>query len=112
MEYYRKAAAVLIVVLALILPFALKESQITAVVDLDHVTAESSYINYLKENNGGEFEQNAELEAEIMQLVKESSAELAERKNYQTVVLKHFIYKGGEDITENLIKEIDRNNGF
>ncbi|ADQ13892.1 hypothetical protein [Halanaerobium hydrogeniformans] len=112
MEYYRKAAAVLIVVLALILPFVLKQAQITAVVDLDQLTAESSYINNLKENVEANPRPNAELEAEIMQLLKETTAELAAKENYQTVVLKHPIYKGGEDITETVIREIDNNNGF
>lgn len=112
MEYYRKAAAVLIVVLALILPFTLKEAKITAFVDLDQLTAESSYLNNLKENTESKAWQKAELEAEIMQLVKETAAELAERENYHAVVLKHPIYKGGEDITESVVRELDANNGF
>ena len=116
MHYYRKAAAVFLLVITLLLPIFLEKTEVTAVVELEKVVSESSYITKLK-NKGlnlraGLTEQEQaqlknEIESQIMTSIKESAAELAESKNYQTIILKHPLYRGGADITELVIDKLD-----
>jgi len=118
-HYYRKAIAVFILVMTLLLPIFIEKTEVTAVVELERVAAESSYINKLKNENLNlaaelteeeQIEQQREVEARIISLIKESSAELAENGAYQTIIFKHPLYRGGEDITELVIKNIDEKN--
>jgi len=116
-HYYRKAIAVFILVMTLLLPIFIEKTEVTAVVELERVAAESSYINKLKNENltddlteAEQVEQQKEVEARIISLIKESAAELAENGAYQTIIFKHPLYRGGEDITELVIQNIDEKN--
>lgn len=115
MNYYRKAAALFILVLTLILPLFLEQSQETAVVDLEILLEKSQYLselsNGLSAQNSIEDSKNIkEREAEIMQLVKKTAFELGEKNNYSSILIKQPIYKGGKDITFEVAEQIDKNN--
>ena len=119
MHYYRKAVAVFLLVITLLLPIFLEKTEVTAVVELERVAAESSYINKLRNEElnseagltaAEKAQQQKEIEAQIMTLIKESAAELAETGAYQTIIFKHPLYRGGEDITELVIEKLDENN--
>lgn len=114
MDYYRKAAAVFILVLTLILPVFLEQSQETAVVDLEILLEESQYLN---EFSNDALSKNEDLnnlektEAEIMELVRSAVLELGKENNYSSIVIKQPLYKGGIDITLKVAEKIDQNNG-
>jgi len=116
MDYYRKAAAVFILVLTLILPVFLEQSQETAVVDLEILLEESQYLNEFSNNalskNKNEDLNNLEkTEAEIMELVRSAVSELGKENNYSSIIIKQPLYKGGIDITLKVAEKIDQNNG-
>ncbi len=105
MHYYRKAAAVFILIITLVLPFFLKAEAEVAVVEINTLVAESEYLSSkIKANN------SAAAEAEIIKIIKKASAEFAEANNYSSVVSKHLIYQGGKDISRQLAKKIDAEN--
>lgn len=106
MHYYRKAAAIFILIFTLILPFFLEVEKEIAVVELKTLTAESEYLSSKAAGNT-----NSEaVEAEMLSLIKSAAAEFAEENNYSSVVTKHLIYRGGKDISSELAKKIDAEN--
>lgn len=115
MSYYRKAAAVFILVLTLLLPLFLEVEKETAVVNLQKVTEESSYLSQILEENGTQIETDSEknieeMEREIKQIIKSEAAELAAENNYSSIIIKQPVYKGGKDISSELAEKIDEQN--
>lgn len=106
MEYYRKAAAIFIVIIALILPFYLEVESEVAVVEIESLIAESEYLGQIAAQDI----KKETVEAEMMQVIKESAAEYAAENNYSSVVTKHLIYKGGKNINRQLAQKIDAEN--
>ena len=114
MEYYRKTAAVFLLILTLILPIFLEKEEFTGVVEVDRVYKESRYINKLvneKFNSVDDLsvEEKKAFEGEVIALMEDAAAEAAQEKNYTAVIFKNPLYKGGEDITEKIIENIDQN---
>lgn len=106
MHYYRKAAAVFILVFTLTLPIFWEAEQEVALVEIKSLMVESKYLSTkIAENKNPDI-----IRAETMKLIKETAAEFAEKNNYSSVVTKHLIYKGGRDITKELAKKIDAEN--
>jgi|SRR6056297_1607898 len=105
MDYYRKAAAVFIVVISLMLPFFMEVEEKVAVVELETLVKESQRLNSIAENKD-----TKTAEKKIRQLIEESAAELAAENHYSSVITKYAVYKGGENITEDLVKKIDEKN--
>jgi Skp family chaperone for outer membrane proteins len=114
MNYYRKTAAVFIIIMTLILPIFLEKEEFTGVVEVNKVYEESRYINNLIDkkldsaDNLSEEERKA-LEEEVIALIKEAAEEAAKQKNYTAVIFKKPLYRGGEDITGTIIEYIDQN---
>ena len=106
MDYYRKAAAVFILLLSLILPIFLEAEENVAVVEVNRLIKESQTLTSI-EAAGSDREA---VRQEIMQLVKESAFEFAENNHYSSVITKHALYKGGENITGELAEKIDGKN--
>lgn len=111
MHYYRKAAAVFILVLTLILPLFLEQEELTAVVNLDQLIKASAHLSQIKAQSSAEPGADqislAEAEAKIMSILEDEAAELAELNNYSSVLIDQSIYQGGRDITEELAAKID-----
>jgi hypothetical protein len=106
MHYYRKAAAIFIVIFTLMFPFYLEVESEVAVVEINTLIVESEYLSSAAiENTNQEI-----VKTEIMEIVKKSAEEFALKNNYSSVVTKHLIYKGGEDISRELAKKIDAEN--
>jgi len=106
MHYYRKAAAVFILIFTLVLPFFLEVEEKVAVVEIETLIAESEYLSSTAAKN-----KNPEaLEAEILKIIKKGAVKYAAENNYSSVVTKHLIYKGGTDISQELAKKIDAKN--
>ena len=103
MNYYRKAAAVFIVVFTLILPLFLEVEEKVAVVEINTLIKESKTLSSMKEEGSD----RKAAKKEIMQLVKKSAAEYAEKNHYSSVITDYTLYKGGEDITDELAVKID-----
>lgn len=106
MDYYRKAAAVFILIITLILPFYLEVEAEVAVVEIDTLLAESQYLSQ-KAKSAKDLDA---VDAEMMGIIKETAAEYAQENNYSSVVSKHLIYKGGQDISIDLAQKIDAEN--
>lgn len=113
MHYYRKAAAVFIIVLTLMLPLFLKKEEETAVVNLDQVIAASTYLTEIKIQNSADPEiddiSQTKIRTKIMKILKKESAKLAESNSYSSILIDQTIYKGGKDITQELAAKIDEN---
>lgn len=108
MHYYRKAAAVFILIFALALPFFLEAEAEVAVVEIKTLIAESEY---LSSRAAQAQNKNPEaLEAEILKIAKKAAVKFAADNNYSSVVTKHLIYKGGTDISRELAIIIDAEN--
>jgi hypothetical protein len=106
MHYYRKAAAVFILIFALALPFFLEAEAKVAVVEIKTLIAESEYLSSKAAQN-----KNPEaLEAEILKIAKKAVVKFAADNNYSSVVTKHLIYKGGTDISREIARIIDAEN--
>lgn len=103
MKYYRKAAAIFIVFIALMLPFVLRAEPKVAVVDLNSLIDQSQEIGSLIEKN----DRDKTNKEKIRKLTAEAAAELAAENNYSSVITKKNLYKGGEDITSQLAEKID-----
>lgn len=106
MDYYRKAAAVFILIITLTLPFYLEVESEVAVVEIDALLAESQYLS----QKAATAKDPETLEAELMEIIKNSAAEFAQANNYSSVVTKHLVYKGGQDISSDLARKIDAEN--
>jgi|GEM_PF-1201612 hypothetical protein len=113
MHYYRKAAAVFIIILALILPLFLEKEEETAVINLEQVTAASDYLSQIKAESSADPAADEvsleEAEDKIMKILKTESAELAAEKSYSSILIDQPIYQGGKDITQELAARIDKN---
>ncbi len=114
MNYYRKTAAVFIIIMTLILPFFLEKEEFTGVVEVERVYEESRYINKLineklDKTDNLSAEKRKLLEEKVITLLEEAAAEAAKQKNYTAVIFKTPLYRGGEDITGKIIEYIDRN---
>jgi len=111
MHYYRKAAAVFILVLTLVLPLFLEQEKATAVVNLDQVIAESAYLSQIKArssvNSGADQISLKEAETRIMDILKSEAAEMAALNSYSSILIDQVVYKGGKDITQELAAEVD-----
>lgn len=103
MDYYRKAAAVFILVMTLVSPLFMEREKKVALVEVQTLVAESQKLNYIKENRT-----KKRAEKEIMELIRKSAAEFAQKNNYSSVITKHAIYKGGDDISSALAEKIDK----
>ncbi|MFW6274107.1 MAG: hypothetical protein ACOC17_04275 [Halanaerobium sp.] len=115
MDYYRKTAAIFIIIMTLLLPLFLEKEEFTGVVEVDRVYEESSYINSLvdKKFDAEEkisAEERKSLEGEVKALIKEAAEDTVQEKNYSAIIFKTPIYRGGEDITDKIIKNIDQKN--
>jgi Skp family chaperone for outer membrane proteins len=113
MDYYRKTAAIFIIIMTLLLPLFLEKADFTGVVEVERVYEESSYINKLvdkKLNSADKIsaEERKSLEGEVTALIKEAAEDAVQDKNYSAIIFKTPLYKGGEDITDNIIKNIDQ----
>lgn len=106
MDYFRKAAAIFIVIISITLPFYLETESEVGVVELEALTAESEYLSQIAAQD---IKKEA-VESEMMDVIKESAAEYAAENNYSSVVTKHLIYKGGNNITSELAQKIDAEN--
>ena len=106
MEYYRKAAAVFIVIISLTLPFFMEAEEKVAVINVNNLIEESRTLNSIAE---AEAEPKA-ARKEIIKLVEKAAAEYAENNDYSSVVNNYPFYKGGENITVELANKIDREN--
>ncbi|MFP4021436.1 MAG: hypothetical protein ACLFUK_07510, partial [Halanaerobium sp.] len=84
MDYYRKAAAVFIAVISLMLPFFMEAEEKVAVVEMKTLVKESQKLNSIAENKD-----NKTAEREIMQLIEKSAAEFAEDNHYSSVITKY-----------------------
>lgn len=114
MHYYRKAAAVFIIVLTLILPLFLEKTEETAVVNLEELISSSTYLSQIKAQSTADPEEN-ELslqgaENKIMEILEKEAAEIAAANSYSSILIDQAIYQGGKDITEELAAQIDENN--
>jgi uncharacterized membrane protein YkgB len=106
MDYYRKAAAIFIVIITLTLPFYLEVESEVAVVEIETLIAESEYLSQIAAKD---IDKKA-VEAEMMTVIKESAAEFAKKNNYSSVITKHLVYKGGKNISSKLAQKIDAEN--
>jgi len=106
MDYFRKAAAIFIVIISITLPFYLEVESEVGVVELEALIVESKYLSQIAARD---VEKEA-AEAEIMSVIKEAAAEYAAANNYSSVVTKHLIYKGGNNISSELAQKIDAEN--
>ena len=106
MNYYRKAAALFILFFSLILPLFLEAEEKVAVVDVNTLIKESQTLTSI-EQLGSDREA---ARREIMELIKDSASEFAENNRYSSVITKHALYKGGENITGELAEKIDGEN--
>ena len=106
MGYYRKAAAVFIVVVTLLTPVFLKKEMEVAVVDMNQLIEKSKYLSTLDKKNKTD-EKSTD---KIMDIIENSSREYAINNDYSSVITGHAVYKGGENITEKLAQKIDKNN--
>lgn len=106
MDYYRKAAAVFIVVVTLLTPVFLKKELEVAVVDMNKLIEESKYLSTLQKRAESEEENNKK----IIKIVEDNAEEYAVNNDYSSVITGHAVYKGGENITEKLARKIDKNN--
>lgn len=113
MHYYRKAAAVFLAVLALVIPVFLEPTEETAVLSLEEVAAASSHLSQLKaeavENTETDTASLRAVEAEIMEILKTEAAQIAAENNYSSVLIDQSIYQGGIDISQKLAARIDEN---
>lgn len=113
MHYYRKAAAVFIIILTLILPLFLEKKEETAVVNLEQVIASSTYLTQIETQNSADLDTNniskTEIETKIMNILKDEAAELAAENNYSSILIDQIIYQGGRDVTQELAAKIDEN---
>ena len=113
MHYYRKAAAIFILVLTLILPLFLEQEELTAVVNLEQVVASSSYLSQIKakaqdsDKPAAEKISLTEAEAQIMEILETEAAELAALNSYGSILIDQAIYKGGKNISQELAAKID-----
>ncbi|MGM0548038.1 MAG: hypothetical protein ACQER0_02060 [Bacillota bacterium] len=105
MNYYRKAVAVFILVMTLASPLLVAQENKVALVEIKAVTAQSKTLNSIKKNKT-----EAEAEAAIMEIIKKEAALYAKKHNYSSVITKHLVYRGGEDISSALAKKIDKEN--
>ena len=113
MHYYRKTAAIFILIMTLILPIFLEKEEITAVVEVNRVYEESRYINKLIDEklesaDNISAETRKAFEEEVAALIEAAAREAAQQKNYTAIIYKSPFYRGGEDITEKIIKNIDQ----
>lgn len=116
MDYYRKTAAVFLLIITLILPIFLEKEELTGVVDFNRVYEESRYIDELLEEKDASAaqmsaEERKEFEEEVFALIENAAEETAaenSRKNYTAVIFKTPLYRGGEDITDRIIDNIDK----
>jgi len=115
MEYYRKAAAIFLLVITLLVPIYLEAEQKTAVADLEKIMEKSRLIQslnkeYLDAEKGLSAGEQEELELKIRSIIESAAAELAEEAdlNYESIIFKHPFYRGGEDITDKIIEVIDQ----
>lgn len=106
MDYYRKAAAVFIVIISLTLPFFMEVEEKVAVININNLIEESRTLKSIAE---AEKEQKT-ARKEIIKVVENAAAEYAENNHYSSVVNNYPFYKGGENITEELANEIDQKN--
>jgi len=102
MDYYRKAAALFIAVISLMLPFFMQVEEKVALVEMEVLVKKSQKLNSIAENRD-----HKTAEKEIMKLIKTSAAEFAAENHYSSVITGHVLYRGGENITEDLVKKID-----
>lgn len=113
MHYNRKAVAVFILVLTLVLPLFLEKEEATAVVNLEGVIAASTYLSQIEAQSSAEPTGDeislAEAENEIMRILKKEAAELAAVNSYSSILIDNSIYEGGQDITQDLASKIDEN---
>lgn len=108
MDYYRKAAAVFIVVVTLLTPIFLKKEMGIAVVDMNKLIEESKYLSTLQKNT--EIEKGNS--KTVIDIIEDNAEEYAVNNDYSSVITGHALYKGGENITANLARKIDRDNDF
>lgn len=108
MDYYRKAAAVFILIMTLITPIFLENEGEVAVVEIKTLVEKSSYLNRAAVDSLKKEKQDQKaVKAEIMTVIKNSAAEYAAANNYSSVITKDLLYQGGENITEALAQKID-----
>lgn len=108
MKYYRKAAAVFIAVITLLLPLFMEAESKVAVVNFNKLVETSETLSSMAAKN----KESELLEQEIRKLVKSAAAEYAANKSYSSVITKHVLYQGGFDITLELAKKIDKENNL
>jgi hypothetical protein len=111
MHYYRKAIAIFILVLALMLPMFLEKKEQTAVVNLEGVISASSFLSQIRDQSAADPEKNQislkEAENKIMDILSAEAEELALEKSYSSVLIDQPIYQGGKDISQELADKID-----
>ncbi|RCW60942.1 hypothetical protein [Halanaerobium sp. ST460_2HS_T2] len=111
MHYYRKAIAIFILVLALMLPLFLEKQEQTAVVNLEAVISASSFLSQIRDQIAADPEKNQislkQAENKIMDILRVEAEELALEKSYSSVLIDQAIYKGGKDISQELADKID-----
>ncbi|SIQ46623.1 hypothetical protein [Halanaerobium kushneri] len=111
MHYYRKAIAIFILVLALMLPLFLEKQEQTAVVNLEAVISASSFLSQIRDQIAADPEKNQislkQAENKIMDILRVEAEELALEKSYSSVLIDQAIYQGGKDISQELADKID-----
>lgn len=111
MHYYRKATAVFIIVLTLMLPLFLEKEEETAVVNLDEVVTASKHLNQIKEEGSAEPEEGQsslqEAEKKIMEILRREAEVLAAEESYSSIIIDQAVYQGGKDISREIADKID-----
>ena len=111
MHHYRKATAVFIIVLTLMLPLFLEKEEETAVVNLEEVLSASKHLKQLRKESRaalGEEENSLQTaEAEIMEILRREAEILAAENSYSSIIIDQAVYQGGKNISQEIADKID-----
>ncbi|OEG62001.1 MAG: hypothetical protein BHK79_01085 [Halanaerobium sp. MDAL1] len=110
MHHYRKATAVFIIVLTLMLPLFLEKKEETAVVNLDEVLTASRHLQELRKKSRAELGEEDPLqtaEAEIMEILRREAEILAAENSYSSIIIDQAVYQGGKNISQEIADKID-----
>ncbi|PUU95543.1 hypothetical protein [Halanaerobium sp.] len=111
MHYYRKATAVFIIVLTLIMPLFLDKEEQTAVVNLDQVVAASKHLSQIKQAVRDKSEKRESslraAEKEIMKILRREAEIIAAENSYSSIIIDQAVYQGGKNISQEIADKID-----
>jgi hypothetical protein len=112
MHYYRKATAVFIIVITLMLPLFLEKTKQTAVVNLEEVVSASSHLSQIKNEATADKDETQSslqhLENKIIEILRSEAELLAAEKSYSSIVIDQAVYQGGKNVSQELADKIDK----